>query len=95
VGVNAFTETDESPIPTLEIHPEIESRQRDNLLSVKAGRDAAGVAAALDAVRAAARQQQNAMPTLIEAARSRATVGEIVAALADVLGRQAGRSVAM
>jgi methylmalonyl-CoA mutase N-terminal domain/subunit len=93
VGVNAFTEADETSIPTLEINPEIEIRQRDNLAHVKASRNATEVAQSLNLVRTCARPQQNIMPALVEAARCRATVGEIVSALADVLGRHEGRKL--
>jgi methylmalonyl-CoA mutase N-terminal domain/subunit len=93
VGVNAFTEAEESSIPTLEINPEIEIRQRENLARIKAARDAEQVARALDLVRATARQQQNVMHALLQAARQQASVGEIVSALADVLGRHEGRKL--
>jgi methylmalonyl-CoA mutase N-terminal domain/subunit len=91
VGVNAFTETDDAGIPTLEIDPTIEQRQRENLASVKRRRDARVATAALEGVRNAARHGDNVMPALLDAARSSATLGEIVSALADVLGRHEGR----
>jgi methylmalonyl-CoA mutase N-terminal domain/subunit len=89
VGVNAFTdETAEGvSIPTLEIHPETEARQKANLARVKAERDPIAAQKALDEIRSAAREQMNIMPVLIEAARKQVSVGEMVAALADVLGR--------
>jgi methylmalonyl-CoA mutase, N-terminal domain len=89
VGVNAFA--DESgeglSIPTLEIHPETEAQQKANLAKVKAERDQAAARQALDEIRNAARQQKNVMPLLIEAARKQVSVGEMVSALADILGR--------
>jgi methylmalonyl-CoA mutase N-terminal domain/subunit len=86
VGVNAFTEQG-GKIPILEIHPEIEQRQNANLARLKTERDSAAANRALDEVRAAARRQDNIMPSLLEAARQDATVGELVRALADALGR--------
>lgn len=87
VGVNAFTEEEPSSIPLLEIDPAIETRQKANLAKVKAQRDRAAVDAALAEVRRAAAGTENVMPALLAAARSQATLGEIVIALADVLGR--------
>jgi methylmalonyl-CoA mutase N-terminal domain/subunit len=87
VGVNAFAEVGSSSIPLLEIDPEIESRQKANLARVKATRDAAAVERALADVRRAAAGAENVMPALLAAARGQATLGEIVIALADALGR--------
>ena len=87
VGVNAFTEESSSSIPLLEIDPEIEARQKANLARVKGTRDAAAVDRDLAEVRRAAAGTENIMPSLLAAARSQATLGEIVIALADSLGR--------
>ncbi|MEX0936288.1 MAG: methylmalonyl-CoA mutase family protein [Pirellulales bacterium] len=87
VGVNAFTDEGEVTIPTLQIDESTESTQKQNLQRVLAARDAKAVAQALDAVRGAARQGTNTMPALLDATRARATVGEIVGALAEVFGR--------
>jgi methylmalonyl-CoA mutase N-terminal domain/subunit len=87
VGVNAFTESEPAKIPVLEIHPEIEQKQKQNLTRHRAARDAGKHAAALEEVRRAARADENVMPSLLDAARAGATVGETVNALADVLGR--------
>ncbi|MGH9128644.1 MAG: acyl-CoA mutase large subunit family protein [Acidimicrobiales bacterium] len=89
VGVNAFTEgNDEEPIPCLELSADDERRQVKRLSVVRAGRDAASVEVALAAVRAAAVDPMvNVMPALLAAVRTYASVGEVMAALADVLGR--------
>ncbi|HVX62577.1 MAG TPA: methylmalonyl-CoA mutase family protein [Pirellulales bacterium] len=87
VGVNAFTEQEPSTIPLLEMDPEIETRQQENLARVKAARDSAAVEHALATVRRVAASQENIMPALMAAARSQATLGETVNALADSLGR--------
>ncbi len=87
VGVNAFTEADSTTVPLLEIGPAIESRQRANLAAVKSRRDGAAVEQALAAVRRVASSQENTMPAILAAARSQATLGEIINALADSLGR--------
>jgi methylmalonyl-CoA mutase, N-terminal domain len=54
---------------------------------VRKNRDAARFQAALESLRVDAREGRNTMPALIEAARARATIGEITAALASVFGR--------
>jgi methylmalonyl-CoA mutase N-terminal domain/subunit len=87
VGVNAFVESEASRIPILQIDESIERKQVSNLKALRAGRDSAASAAALEGVRRAARSQENIMPALLEAARQDCTVGETVAALADGLGR--------
>ena len=89
VGVNGYLEgNDEPPPPTLRIGPEVEEEQRRRLEKVRHDRDARAVEAALARVRAdAAIDDVNLMPALLDAARSYATLGEIVDALADVFGR--------
>lgn len=61
-------------------------RQLDRLAAVRAARDAAAVAAAVDHVRETAATEENLMPAIIEAVRVHASVGEISAALGDVFG---------
>ena len=87
VGVNAFVEPDAVTIPTLEIDYEIERRQKANLARIKATRNAADVLEALERVRRAAASTENIMPVLLHAADQHVSLGEIVAALADVFGR--------
>jgi methylmalonyl-CoA mutase N-terminal domain/subunit len=90
VGVNAFQESDEKPIETLMIDESVEKEQTAALRKVKGGRDAEAVRRSLDAVKRTAGTAQNLMPPLLDAARARCTVGEIMAALADVFGRYDG-----
>jgi methylmalonyl-CoA mutase N-terminal domain/subunit len=87
VGVNAFVEPDAVSIPTLEIDYEIERRQKANLAAIKAARSATDVAEALARVRRTAAGSDNIMPALLHAAEQYVTLGEIVAAFADVFGR--------
>jgi methylmalonyl-CoA mutase, N-terminal domain len=89
VGVNALLEgNDEPPPPTLHIGPEVEEAQLKRLAAVKARRSPEAVDTALASVRSAAADTNvNLMPVLIDAVEARATVGEIVGALADVFGR--------
>jgi methylmalonyl-CoA mutase N-terminal domain/subunit len=90
VGVNAFVEPDEKPIETLTIDETVEKEQVERLKAIKGRRDGAAVRRCLDDVRRVAATKANLMPVLLEAARSRCTVGEIMAALAEVFGRYDG-----
>jgi methylmalonyl-CoA mutase N-terminal domain/subunit len=95
VGVNRFTEGNgDDPIALLQITHEQEQQQIKRLQSVKADRDDAAVQATLQRVRTeAADPDANLMPALLDAARSYATEGEIMATLADVFGRYVERPV--
>jgi len=87
VGVNAFTDDGATPVPTMEVDQAVEQEQKEALARLKARRDSSATEAALDKLRRAAASGENVMPTLIEATRAQATVGKIMNALADVLGR--------
>ena len=87
VGVNAFEEAEERPLELLEIDESVEREQCEALTRLKASRSGDDVRRALDETRRAAAAGENVLPLLLEAARARATVGEIMNALADVLGR--------
>jgi methylmalonyl-CoA mutase N-terminal domain/subunit len=90
VGVNAFQEADEKPIETLVIDDTVEKEQVARLRQIKAKRDGEQVRRMLDQIRCTAATKENLMPSLVEAARVRCTVGEIMNALADVFGRYDG-----
>jgi methylmalonyl-CoA mutase N-terminal domain/subunit len=88
VGVNAYRDADAAPAP-FELHrvdPEVERRKVQELASFRAGRDGDLVAARLAALQAVAATDANLMPATIEAARARATGGEIVEAIRAVFG---------
>src|SRR4051794_5357905 len=87
VGVNAYRHEDDGQIPTLRIDPALERKQIDRVQAVRARRDGAGVERELTRLReAAARDGENLMPLLLDAARAHCTEGEIVTALQDVWG---------
>jgi methylmalonyl-CoA mutase N-terminal domain/subunit len=86
VGVNRFV-TDTSPeIDVLRVDPDVERRQAERLREVRAGRSEAAWRAALAAVTAAAREDRNLMPPIVEAVEASATVGEIADTLRAVFG---------
>jgi methylmalonyl-CoA mutase N-terminal domain/subunit len=86
VGINAHSQSDDEPIPTLRIDPALERKQLGRLAAVRAQRDIDAVDRALTEVRRAARSEQNLMPALIGAARVRVTEGELINALQTVWG---------
>ncbi len=90
VGVNAFVEEGEKPIDTLVIGDSVEKEQVGRLRERKAKREAEAVGRCLAEVRRVAATSHNLMPALLEAARARCTVGEVMNALADVFGRYNG-----
>ena len=85
VGVNEF-ESDERPLQTLRISPEVERLQRVVLSDLRAARDGAASEAALKRLSEAARTEENLMPLIVDAVRADATEGEIVGAMKDVFG---------
>lgn len=87
VGVNAFEEAEDKPIEILEVDESVEREQCEAVRRVRQQRSQADVTRTLDEVRRAAEARQNVLPALVEAARARATMGETMNALAEVLGR--------
>ncbi|MFZ1068553.1 MAG: methylmalonyl-CoA mutase, partial [Pseudolabrys sp.] len=89
IGVNKYPPTDESPIEVLKIdNSAVRARQIDKLQRLKAERDPAALQEALDALtRAAGGGNGNLLALAIDAARAKATVGEISSALEKVFGR--------
>ncbi|MER6789177.1 methylmalonyl-CoA mutase family protein [Streptomyces sp. NPDC000658] len=86
VGVNRFRLDAEEPYEPLRVDPAIEARQAERLARLRAGRDGAAVAAALDALRKAAQGEDNVLYPMKDALRARATVGEVCNALREVWG---------
>jgi methylmalonyl-CoA mutase N-terminal domain/subunit len=92
VGVNAFVEPDQKPIETLTVDDQVE---RDQIAALRASRDrvdAGEVRRCLGEIRRAATTSQNLVEPLLQAAHARASVGEIMNALADVFGRYEPKS---
>jgi methylmalonyl-CoA mutase, N-terminal domain len=87
VGVNAHLEGDDDQTPILRIDPALERKQIGRVQAVRARRDGAAVERELAALKsAAARDDHNLMPNLLDCARVHATEGEIVTALQEVFG---------
>jgi methylmalonyl-CoA mutase, N-terminal domain len=87
VGVNDFEEgNDDSNIDILKITDAPEKQQRERLAQLRATRDNQRVEAALEQLRAAARNNQNVIEPMLEAVRAYATLYEIRRAMEDVFG---------
>jgi methylmalonyl-CoA mutase len=91
VGVNCFKTSEEQPIDILTVdNSRVRGLQIEKLMRLKAERDAADVMAKLDALSAVARSGEgNLLEASVNAARAKATVGEISQALEVVWGRHA------
>ncbi len=89
VGVNRWVPEEEPPIEVLKIdNRAVREAQLARLAALKADRDELALRRALDALtRAAETGEGNLLELSIEAARRRATVGEMTAALEKVWGR--------
>jgi methylmalonyl-CoA mutase N-terminal domain/subunit len=89
VGVNAYTDgNDEDDLTILRITNADEARQRARLDRVRGDRNQEAVDKVLAKLAVeAADPEVNLMPTLIEAAHSYATLGEIMSTMAGVFGR--------
>ena len=87
VGVNDFINEDgDSAIPLLEIMTETENEQNESINRMRESRDEARVKKALSSLNRAAVAEENIMPHVLEAARSYATLGEIIICLKEAMG---------
>jgi len=89
VGVNKYRLDQEDPISTLEVDNQtVRNSQIERLNSIKASRNSEKTIAALSKLTEAARLgNQNLLALAVEAARERATLGEISDALETAFGR--------
>jgi methylmalonyl-CoA mutase len=89
IGVNKFRPLDEAPIEILKVdNAAVRQMQIDKLNRLKRERDPKAVTAALDALtRTASGGNGNLLELAVDAARAKATVGEISLALEKAFGR--------
>ena len=91
VGVNAYPEgNNEAQVELLQIPHSVETIQCERLDAFLKSRDEDASMTALDAIRDAARNDENVMVSLVDASLARCTLGEMVQAMADVFGRYSG-----
>jgi methylmalonyl-CoA mutase, N-terminal domain len=87
VGVNRYELEDEPEVEILRIDPALERKQIERVQALRGRRDAAAVEAALARLKqAAARDGDNLMPPLVEAAKAYVTLGEMCDALRETWG---------
>ncbi len=87
VGVNRYSLDDEPELEILRIDPALENKQIDRVQALRAQRDSQAVEQRLAELKqAAARDDVNLMPPIIDAARDYVTMGEICDAFRDVWG---------
>jgi methylmalonyl-CoA mutase len=88
VGVNKYRPADVDVVDVLSIdNTKVREQQIERLERVRAERDDAACLAALDRLREGAAGDANLLALCIDAARARATVGEMSQAMEDVFGR--------
>ena len=91
IGVNRFKPESEPEIEVLKVeNASVLAQQLGKLARLKAERDPAAVERALNGLTAGARGNGNLLELAIDAARAKATVGEISLALEKVFGRHVG-----
>jgi len=87
VGVNDFeVEEDWVPIDLLRIHPHVEKKQLTQLQTVRRERNQRKVKEVLSKLHDDTDKNKNLMPTIIEAVKAYATLGEITDVLRSVFG---------
>jgi len=86
VGVNQYASEEKQPIPLLRISPDVEETQVGRLKALKNRRDSKRIRQALDRLRNSADSNENLMPTILEAVKAYATLGEICGVLREVYG---------
>jgi methylmalonyl-CoA mutase len=96
VGVNKYRLDTVDDIELLEVDDKkVRAQQIERLNAIRSTRDSNAVAKALDALRDGARGDRNLLALSVEAVRSRATVGEVSAALEDVFSRHRAQTMAV
>jgi methylmalonyl-CoA mutase N-terminal domain/subunit len=86
VGVNCLEDTVGEPVEIMRVSHEVELEQVSELASRRQARDQAAADAALAAMLAAARSGENMIPSMLDAARAEATLGEICGVLRQEWG---------
>lgn len=88
VGLNKFQYDEKIDIPVFSLPPNVEEIAIERIKNFKIRRDQRKLERSLDNVKEVARNDGEIMPTLIDAARADATLGEMMDALREVYGWQ-------
>ncbi|MEM2439925.1 MAG: methylmalonyl-CoA mutase family protein, partial [Candidatus Bathyarchaeia archaeon] len=87
VGVNEYVlEGEKCPVKLLRVDPSVEKKQIERLQKLRRERDNRKVKEALEKLHYAAAKDENLMPTIIEAVKAYATLGEVMDVLRKVYG---------
>jgi len=86
VGVNEYTTEEHEEVPLLKIDPKVEEEQIARLQKLRRERDNQKVKQILQKLHDEAEKNVNLMPTIIEAVKAYATLGEICDVLREVYG---------
>jgi len=87
VGVNRYAMDEDTSVEILRIDPALEQKQIDRVQALRARRDSAAAEAAVTALKqAAARDDVNLMPLIVDASRAYVTMGEMCDGLREVWG---------
>jgi len=86
VGMNKFQIKEEAPKGLLKVDPVVGELQKKKLSELRTERDNQKVNASLDALKNAAKGDDNLMPLILDAVKAYATLGEICGVLREVFG---------
>ncbi|MEJ5337089.1 MAG: methylmalonyl-CoA mutase family protein [Thermus sp.] len=89
VGVNRFFDPQSplnEPVPVQRIDPELHEKRKREVAEFKRRRDGESVRVGLEALRQAARGEENLFPYVLDAFRRRATLGEVCGVLREEWG---------
>lgn len=85
IGVNIFTKPEEPRIEILRVDPTVRKKVIERLNNLKKSRDQVKVQRTLNNIRKVAeKEEKNIFPCILEAIRSKATLGEISNVLREV-----------
>lgn len=86
VGVNSFEDDDEAEADLQQINPDSVKNQVDRVIALKEERDNGAVQSKLNALKSAAKSDENIMPAIIDCIRSECTLGEVADGLRSCFG---------
>jgi len=86
VGLNRFQVEEKKPTNLLRVDPAVRVSQTDKMEKLKSERDAQGVKKTLAVLRQTALGEENLMPSILNAVKAYATLGEICDVLRDIFG---------
>jgi len=93
VGLNDYKIEDKEKREIMKVNPEVQKKQIERLHKVKRERDNKKVEQVLKKVREVAKNNENIVPTMIEAVKAYASIGEICGVLREVFGRYEGKHI--